>query len=136
MWRGIISAMAIAGAAAALAGCGFADSRAPVPEFMRSKASDPPPPEPPPDVKQLVRANPDAIFAAAAHARHIRVSPPRREPNGHAWTACIKAEVNSVVGRSLGTQTYRATISNGVMLDRRRVEADDNCASETYEPVS
>jgi hypothetical protein len=40
-----------------------------------------------------------------------------------------------VVGRSLGTQTYLATISGGVILDRRRVEADDNCGSETYEGI-
>jgi hypothetical protein len=37
-----------------LAGCGLADSRSPVPEFMRIKAAEPPPPEPPPDVGQLV----------------------------------------------------------------------------------
>jgi hypothetical protein len=35
----------------------------------------------------------------------------------------------------LGTQTYRITIEDGVMLDRRHVEADDNCLSETYEPI-
>ena len=38
----------MAGGALLLAGCGFADSRSPVPEFMRTKAIDPPPPEPPP----------------------------------------------------------------------------------------
>jgi len=48
--------------------------------------------------------------------------PPRRDPNGPGWTACIKAELTSVTGRSLGTQTYFATISGGVILDRRRVE--------------
>ena len=61
--------------------------------------------------------------------------PPRRQPNGPGWTACIKAELTSVIGKSLGTQTYLATISGGVILDRRRVEADDNCASETYEAI-
>ncbi len=34
--------------ALALAGCGIADSRSPVPEFMRTKGGDPLPIEPPP----------------------------------------------------------------------------------------
>src|SRR3954469_15450821 len=44
----------MAGAALALAGCGRADSRSSVPEFMRNKVSEPPPEQPPPDVKRLV----------------------------------------------------------------------------------
>ncbi len=39
------------------------------------------------------------------------------------------------MGKPLGTQTYRITISGGVITDRRRSEAGDNCASETYEPI-
>jgi hypothetical protein len=35
----------------------------------------------------------------------------------------------------MGTQTYRITISGGVMLDRLRVEADDTCTFETFEPI-
>jgi len=31
--------------------------------------------------------------------------------------------------------TYRITISNGAIIDRRRAEADDNCGSESYEPI-
>jgi hypothetical protein len=102
---------------------------------MLSQESQPRPPDPQPDVKQLLRDKLDSVFTAASHPRHVRVSPPRREPNGPGWTACVKAELTSVTGRSLGTQTYLATISGGVILDRRRVEADDNCGSETYEPV-
>ena len=124
----------MAGAAAALAGCS-ADSRAPLPKMMLAKEAEPPRLDPQPDVKQLLRDKLDAVFTAASHPRHVRVSPPRRQPNGPGWTACVKAEVNSVIGRSLGTQTYLATISGGVILDRRRVEADDNCASETYEGI-
>ena len=41
----------------------------------------------------------------------------------------------SVIGKPLGTETYRITISGGTIIDRRRVEADDICASESYEPV-
>jgi hypothetical protein len=125
----------LAAAATALAGCGSADSHARLPAVMLAKEAEPRRLDPQPDVKQLVRAKLDSIFTAASHPRHVRVSPPRREPNGPGWTACVKAELTSVIGRSLGTQTYLATISGGVMLDRRRVEADDNCASETYEPI-
>jgi hypothetical protein len=39
------------------------------------------------------------------------------------------------MGKPLGPQTYRVTISGGAIVDRRRAEADDSCASETYEPV-
>jgi hypothetical protein len=135
MWRIVVSAVVMAGAALALAGCGAADSRAKLPDFMLGKASEPRQLDPQPDVKQLVRDKLDSVFTAASHPRHVRVSPPRREPNGLGWTACVKAELTSVTGRSLGTQTYLATISGGVILDRRRVEPDDNCATETYEPI-
>jgi hypothetical protein len=135
MWRGMVSALAMAGAAVALAGCGAADSRAKLPDFMLAKAPEPPQLDPEPDVKHLLRDKLDSVFTAASHPRHVRVSAPRRQPNGPGWTACIKAELTSVTGRSLGTQTYLATISGGVILDRRRVEAEDNCGSETYEGI-
>ena len=32
------------------------------------------------------------------------------------------------MGKPLGTETYRIIITGGVIIDRRRVEADDNCA--------
>jgi hypothetical protein len=135
MWRGIVSALAMAGAALTLAGCGAADSRAKLPDFMLAKAPEPQQFDPEPNVKQLLRDKLDSVFTAASHPRHVRVSPPRRQPSGPGWTACIKAELTSVTGRSLGTQTYLATISGGVILDRRRVEAEDNCGSETYEGI-
>lgn len=126
--------VAMAGAGAALAGC-TADSHAPLPKMMLAKEAAPPQLDPEPDVKQLLRDKLDSVFTAASHPRHVRVSPPRRQPNGPGWTACVRAEVNSVIGRSLGTQTYLATISGGVILDRRRVEDGDNCGSETYEAI-
>ena len=134
MWRVIVSVLAMAGAGAALAGC-TADPHAPLPKMMLAKEAEPRQPDPQPDVKQLLRDKLDSVFTAASHPRHVRVSPPRRQPNGPGWTACVKAEVNSVIGRSLGTRTYLATIGGGVILDRRRVEADDNCGSETYEGI-
>src|SRR3954453_21810143 len=135
MWRGIVSALAVAGAASALGGCGTADPNANLPDFMLAKAPEPRQLDPEPNVKQLIRDKLDSVFTAASHPRHVRVSPARRQLNGPGGTACIKAELTSVIGRPLGTQTYLATISGGVILDRRRVEADDNCATETYEGI-
>jgi hypothetical protein len=135
MRRVFVQAALLAGGVLVLAGCGLADSRSPVPEFMRNKAADPPPPEPPPDVKQILRANLESVFTAASQPRHPRVSPPRRELRGLGWTACVKAELTSVIGKPLGTETYRVTISGGAIIDRRRAEAEDNCGSESYEPV-
>jgi hypothetical protein len=124
----------MAGAAVALAGCS-ADPHGPLPKMMSAKEAEPPRLDPQPDVKQLLRDKLDSVFTAASRPRHVRVSPPRRQPNGSGWTACVKAEVTSVIGKPLGTQTYLATISGGLILDRRRVEPDDNCASETYEGI-
>src|SRR5450631_62139 len=135
MGRIAVHALLIAGAVIVLAGCGIADSRAPVPEFMRGKANEPPPPEPPPDVKRLLRENLDSVFVAASYPRQVRVAPPRRDVRGSGWTACVRADLTSVIGKPLGTETYRITISGGTIIDRRRVEADDICASESYEPV-
>ena len=106
-----------------------------VPELMRTKASDPPPPEPPPDVKRLVREKLDSVFTAASNPRQVRVSSPHHDLHGLGWTACVRAELTSVMGKPLGTETYRVSINGGTINDRRRVEADDTCASESYEPI-
>ena len=133
MWQVAATALAIA-AAATLAACS-ADSHAPLPRILRTDEAPPRQLEPEPDVRQLVRDKLDQVFTAASHPRHVQVSPPRRELNGTGWTFCVRAELTSVAGRSLGIQTYIATLSGGVILDRRRVGDDDNCASETYEGI-
>jgi len=125
----------VAGTVLALAGCGIADSHSPVPEFMRARASAPPPPEPQPDAGRLVRDNLDSVFVAASYPRAVRVSPPHHEAQGLGWIACVKAEVTSVMGKPLGTETYRVTISGGAIVDRQRAGANDNCGSETYRPI-
>ena len=135
MGRIILSVGLMAGAALALAGCGIADSRAPVPEFMRAKANDPPPPEPPPDVAQLVRAGLDSVFVASSNPQKVRVSPPRHDLRGLGWTACVRAELTSATGKPLGEETYRISISGGMIIDRRRAEAEDTCAVESYQPL-
>ena len=118
-----------------LAGCGFADIRSPVPEFMRAKAPEPPPLAAPPDIKTMLREKLDAVFMQTARPTQVRVSEPRHNLRGPGWTACVKAEVISVTGKPLGTQTYRVEISGGVIADRQKVEPEDTCSTESYEPI-
>jgi hypothetical protein len=125
----------VGGAALMLSACAFADSRSPVPEFMRIKAADPPPPEEPPDIKLLVRDKLDSVFMTTSHPREVRVSTPYRDVRGHGWTACVMAEVDSAMGKPLGSQTYRIIIDDGMIIDRRRVGDDDTCVDEKYEPL-
>lgn len=119
----------------ALGSCGFGDVRAPLPEFMRAKAPDLPALEQPPDVKRLLREKLDAVFMAASQPTNVRVSAPHPNLRGPGWTTCVKAEVVSVTGKPLGTQTYRVEISGGLIADRRQVEPEDTCIGETYEPI-
>jgi hypothetical protein len=135
MRRIFVQGALMAGGALMLMGCGLADSHSPVPEFMRAKAPEPPPPEPPPDMRQLIHQRLESVFLAASYPRNVRVTHPLHEPRGSGWTACVRAELTSATGQPLGTQTYRVTVSGGVIIDRRRVEADDTCASETFEPI-
>ncbi len=135
MGRIIVHVVLMTTGALVLAGCGFADSRSPVPEFMRTKESEPPPLQPPPDVRQLVRGHLDSVFTAASAPREVQVSSPRPDLRGPGWTACVKAELNSATGKPLGPQIYRITINGGVIFDRKRVEADDTCTSENFEPI-
>jgi hypothetical protein len=134
-WYKLIHFAAIGGAALALASCGIADSNAPVPAFMRARAADPPPPEPPPDVRQLVHDNLTSVFVSTSDPQNVRVSRPLHDPEGPGWTACVRAEVNSATGKPIGTETYRITIDDGQIVDRRRVDDDDNCISEDYQPI-
>ena len=92
---------------------------------MRAKDAEPPPLEAPPDVKRLVGAKLDSVFTAASRPTHVQVSQPLHDPRGLGWTACVRAELTSVTGTPLGTRTYRISINEGVIFDRRHVEADD-----------
>lgn len=127
----------MAGGALVLSGCGLADSRTslPLPEFMRAKPADPPAPEPPPDVRRVIREKLDSVFVAQSNPQNVQVSEPRHELRGLGWTACVKAELTSATGKPLGEETYRISINNGVVIDRRRAEPEDNCANETYQPI-
>jgi hypothetical protein len=131
----IVAHTALLAGTLALGACGFADSRAPVPEFMRIKETEQPPPEPPPDVRKVVREQLDVVFMTTSYPREVQVAPPHHEVRGMGWTSCVRAQLTSATGTALGTQTYIVTINGGKVVDRRRAEADDICSSETYEPI-
>lgn len=131
----LVHVVLMTGGALALVGCGLADSRSPLPEFMRAKANDPPPPEPPPDVRQLVREGLDSIFVASSNPQKVRVSSPRHDLRGLGWTACVRADLTSAMGKPLGEETYRITISSGVIIDRQRAEPEDTCTFESYQAI-
>jgi hypothetical protein len=135
MRRGVTYIAMMAGGVLALTGCGVADNHALVPEFMRVKDAAPPPLEAPPDVVQLVRANLNSVFVATAYPQNVRVSPARHDPRALGWTACVRADLTNAMGKPLGTETYRISINGGVILDRQRIDANDNCVSETYQPI-
>jgi SH3-like domain-containing protein len=131
----IIAQAALLAGVLALGACGFADSRAPVPEFMRIKEAEQAPPESPPDVKRVVREQIEFVFLSTSNPREVHVATPHREVRGPGWTACVRAQLTSATGSALGAQTYIVTITGGKVVDRRRAEADDICGSESYEPI-
>src|SRR5579872_6390074 len=137
MGRRIKLLMAMAGAVPALSACGLADNRTPLPlpDFLRAKPNDPPPPETPPDVRQLVREKLDSVFVAQSNPQKVQVSQPRHELRALGWTACVRAELTSATGKSLGEETYRIEINGGAIIDRRRAEPADSCANEAYQPI-
>jgi hypothetical protein len=137
MGRGGARITLMIGLSATLAGCGFVDSRSPLPmpAFLRAKEAEPPPPEAPPDIKKLVGEKLDSVFVSTSRPANVRVSLPLHDPRGPGWTACVRAELTSVMGQPLGTQTYRIFINEGAIADRRRAEGDDTCATENYEPI-
>ena len=85
--------------------------------------------------KRMLKEKLDSVFTAASQPSNVRVSEQRPNLRGPGWTACVKAEVVSVTGKSLGTQTYRVEISDGAIADRRQIETEDTCNNESYEPI-
>ena len=134
MRRIIVHAALMAGGLLLLAGCGMADSHSSVRSSCAVKPANHHRPSRHPTSDDWSKKL-DSVFVSTSNPRQVRVSPPRRDLHGSGWTACVRAELRSAMGKPLGAQTYRILISGGVIIDRRRVEADDNCASETYEPV-
>ena len=125
----IVAQVALLACTLALGACGFADSRAPVPDFMRIKEAEQQPPEPPPDVKRVVREQIDVVFLNTSYPHEVQVALPHHEVRGPGWTACVRAQLTSATGSALGSQTYIVTINGGKVIDRRRAESDDICGS-------
>ena len=120
---------------AALAACTGADSYAFYPAFMRDGQPEPPAPQKPPPVGEIVSEQLDSVFTTNSFPRNVQVSAAHRDPRVLDWIACVKAEVNSVNGRAIGMQTYRIVIVDGKIIDRRRSDDEDNCGSESYQPI-
>ena len=134
MGRIVLTTTLLAFIAAGLAGCGLADSHAAWPEMLKVKAAEPTL-EAPPDAMAVVRAHLDAVFTAGSAPRDVQVSPARHDLRGVGWTACVRAELTSATGKPLGVQTYRISISDGTIFDRQRVEPEDTCMAETFQPI-
>jgi hypothetical protein len=83
----------------------------------------------------MVRENLNSVFTSTSNPRAVQVSAPLHNPRGLDWDACVRAELTNAVGKPLGVETYRITINGGVIIDRRRIEADDTCKFESYEPI-
>jgi hypothetical protein len=135
MRRTAISFTTITSTALTLGACGLADSRTPLPDFLRAKPADPPPPEQPPDVRRMVREKLDSVFVAQSNPQKVQVSEPHHELRGLGWSACVKAELTSATGKPLGQETYLISINGGVITDRRRALTKDNCDTEAYQPI-
>jgi hypothetical protein len=133
----LASSIALAACALALAACGLADSRTPLPlpDFLRAKPADSPPLEPAPDVGKMVHEKLDSVFTAQSDPQNVRVSEARPELRGRGWTACVKAELTSANGKPLGEETYRISINDGVIIDRRRALPEDGCDAQPYRPI-
>jgi hypothetical protein len=115
-------------------GCA-ADSHSSLPGFMRVKEPTAPAQETTPDVPLLVRKNLDTLFVASSQPRDLEVSPALRMAAGDGWTACVRGEITSTTGSALRRQTYRLTIRQNEIIDRRRAAAGDACLTEDYKPV-
>jgi len=128
-----IAMSVIACAVVLLAGCGMADQYATfVPKILRQPSTEPPAPEPEPDVKQLVRAGADTLFAA--HPTAVAVSRPHRMA-GRGFSACVKAMVVGPMNPDPQPITLLVTIDHGKFTDRHRATEQDGCATESYEKV-
>ena len=83
----------------------------------------------------MVREKLDQVFVAQSNPQNVQVSEPRHELRGLGWTACVKAELTSATGKPLGEETYRISINSGVIIDRRHALPEDNCDTQTYQPI-
>jgi hypothetical protein len=128
--RARLFAAAIAGL---LAGCGAVDRNSFVPSPWRQPEAPAADAEAEPDVKALVQAGRESLFASKPST--IAVSPPRRNPQGRGFTICVKALVTAATGHGVLPTTLLVSIQQGKLGDRRRAVPQDGCEAETYEKV-
>jgi hypothetical protein len=130
--RALVGLLAAA-LAGLLAGCGAVDRNS----FVASPWRQPEPPaaeaEAEPDVKALVAAGRQNLFASKPST--VAVSPPRRNPQGRGFTVCVKALVAAATGHGVLPTTLLVSIQQGKLTDRRRATPQDGCDAETYEKV-
>ncbi|MET4347080.1 hypothetical protein ABIC08_007703 [Bradyrhizobium sp. RT9b] len=105
-----------------------------MPAFMR--ASEPAAyVEPAPNIPDVVRNELATLFVDGSSPRNIAVTDARRDPRSQQWTACLKADVNSVTGSSLGPQAYLIVVSGNRIVDRRRIDLDGQCSLGPFKPI-
>jgi hypothetical protein len=75
------------------------------------------------------------VFIAQSNPQQVQVSEARHELRGRGWTACVKAELTSATGKSLGEETYVISINSGVIVDRRRALPEDGCETQAFQPI-
>ena len=117
-----------------LGGCAV-DANSPFPALLRQKPHETARPEDLPAVAAIVREQLDSIFLANSSPHNVQVSPAHRDPRALDWVACVKADVSSATGGIMESQIYRITIAEGKIVDRRRSDDQDNCLSESYQPI-
>jgi hypothetical protein len=131
MGRKFCTVVFAAGATALLGACGAVDRHSLVASPWRQAELPAPEAEPEPDVKALVSAAKESLFASKVAT--VAVSPPRRPAQGRGFTACVKALVPAVTGHAMLPTTLLVSIEKGKITDRRRAVPQDGCDAETYE---
>jgi hypothetical protein len=117
-----------------LGGCAV-DAYSSFPALLRQKPHDTARHEDIPAVAAIVREQLDSIFLANSSPHNVQVSPAHRDPRDLDWIACVKADVTSATGRIMESPIYRITIAEDKIVDRRRSDDQDNCLSESYQPI-
>ena len=72
----------------------------------------------------------DSVFVAASAPRDVRVSPPRRQSTGWAGPPASGPNSTRPPASPWAPRPIASPSRTGRSIDRRHVEADDNCASE------